>query len=200
MPRMTEVELKEIIAKAHAKLSMTMTEEAVDLAVLLSQGLPHYTHLIGLNASKVSVNGGRRNVTLDDVHEGIKTAVKETKQTIRAKYQQAVQSQRKDAIFAQVLLACALADVDELGFFISADVREPLSSIMGRQYNIPGFSQHLNAFSGDQRGKILEKKGTTRRFRFRFENPLFQPYIIMKGLADDMLDGDLRELLEHKRR
>ena len=103
MPRMTEPELEEIITKAHQKLGMTMDVEAMSLTVLLSQGLPHYTHLISLNASKASVTKGRLNVTIDDVHEGIKTAVKETKQTIRAKYQQAVQSQHKDAIFSQVL-------------------------------------------------------------------------------------------------
>jgi hypothetical protein len=58
----------------------------------------------------------------------------------------------------------------------------------------------INAFSETQRGGVLEKNGTSRRFRFRFDNPLLQPYVIMKGLADDMLDGELRQLLERKRR
>ena len=202
MPRMSSFELKEIITKSHDRISFTVTidDDAMDMIVLLSQGLPHYTHLLGLNATKTTVSQGRHNVTLGDVHAGIKASLTETKQTIRNKYQQAVSSQRKDTIFGEVLLACALAEVDELGFFISANVREPLSKITKKQYDIPGFSQHLNAFSSPDRGNILEKRGTTRRFRFRFENPLLQPYIIMRGLMDGLLEGELQKLLEKSRR
>ncbi|MFQ5771799.1 MAG: AAA family ATPase [bacterium] len=200
MPRMSSCELKEIVTKAHGKINATIDDNAMGLVVLLSQGLPHYTHLLGQNATKASIHNGRLNVTLDDVHSGIESSLTETKQTIRNIYQQAISSQRSDTIFKEVLLACALAEVDELGYFISASVREPLSQIMGRQYDIPGFSQHLNAFSEAGRGNILEKKGTIRRFRFRFRNPLLQPYIIMRGLSDGLLAGELRKLLETKRR
>jgi hypothetical protein len=202
MPRMSSAELKEIVTKAHAKLSfpMSIADDALDLMVLLSQGLPHYTHLLGLNATKKAVSQDRSVVTLADLHDGLEESLNDTKQTIRNKYQQAVSSQRQDSLYKEVLLACALAEVDDLGFFISASVRDPLSQIAGKQYDIPGFSQHLNAFSSPERGSILEKRGTSRRFRFRFENPLFQPYVIMRGLKDGLLGGDLRHLLEKSRR
>ena len=37
----------------------------------------------------------------------------------------------------------------------------------------------------------LEKKGTPRRFRFRFRNPLLRPFIIMKGMMDERITGNL---------
>lgn len=202
MPRMSSTELREIVSKAHSKLSVPMAidSDALDLIVLLSQGLPHYTHLLGMHATKVAIKQGRSSVNLSDFHDGLEASLSETKQTIRSAYQQAISSQRQDTLFKEVLLACALADVDDLGFFISANVREPLSRITGKQYDIPGFSQHLNAFSSQDRGSILEKRGTTRRFRFRFENPLLQPYVIMRGLKDGLLEGELRQLLENSRR
>ncbi len=35
---------------------------------------------------------------------------------------------------------------------------------------------------------MLQKKGSTRRFRYRFVNPLLQPYVIMKGLSEDLIE------------
>lgn len=200
MPRMNADELKEIISRAHQRLGMTMEHDARDLIVLLSQGLPHYTHLVALHATKSAIHDLRRTVAMTDLHSGLESALENTQQSVMQAYRKATASQRKDTIFEEVLLACALADVDELGYFVSADVREPLSKIMGRPYDIPGFSQHLNKFSDEERGNVLQKTGTTRRFRFRFTNPLLQPYVVMRGLKAGTLKGDLMQLLERKRR
>jgi hypothetical protein len=54
------------------------------------------------------------------------------------------------------------------------------------------------AFFLDASRPVLEKAGTSRRFRCSFKNPLLQPYIIMRGLADTMLEGELLELLRAK--
>jgi hypothetical protein len=72
--------------------------------------------------------------------------------------------------------------------FAAADVRDPLSMIMGKPYDIPAFAQHLNDLSDSARGPVLQKKGSTRRFRYRFINPLLQPYVIMKGLSEGLIE------------
>ena len=48
LPRMAISELQEILDKASAPLEITFSKEASDLIVHISQGLPHYTHLLGL--------------------------------------------------------------------------------------------------------------------------------------------------------
>ena len=90
-------------------------------------------------------------------------------------------------MYKQVLLACALAVSDEIGSFAAVDVREPLSRIMGRRYEIPAFSQHLNAFSESSRGPVLQRMGSSRRFRFRFVNPLMQPFVIIEGIKKALI-------------
>lgn len=195
MPRMTTDELEEIISKAMDALEMTMNRNAIDLIVLLSQGLPHYTHVLGKSATIKSLEAQRWDIVIDDVHASIDSAITDTHQKIQASYQTATTSPRKDTLFKQVLLACALAEGDHMGYFASSDVREPLSKIMGRRYEIPNFSQHLDKFCSDDRGKVLEKIGTQRRFRFRFANPLLQPFVIMRGISDGMLTGDWSKLL-----
>ncbi|MSU79504.1 MAG: AAA family ATPase [Gemmataceae bacterium] len=212
MPRMNNEELKEIIQKAMQELGTTIEAEALELIVAISQGLPHYTHLIGRESVSNAIKAKRLNSKIDDVKAGVNTAVQNTKGTLLDTYQAATRGQRKGTLFQHVLLACALAEVDDQGFFISAAVRNPLTRIMKTvssrnptdsikiDYDISGFSQHLDKFSSDPtRGPVLEKAGTARKFRFRFLNPLLQPYVIMRGVSDGFLDGELLELLRSKK-
>ncbi len=198
MRRMTGEELAEILTKATSELEMRMEEKAARLVILLSQGLPHYTHLLGMSACRAAIDDGRLRVTVADVEQGIRNCLEDAQQSVRRAYQVATASPRKDSLFKYVLLACALAPVDELGFFAAGDLREPLSEIMGKRYEIPGYSQHLEKFSSHDRGNVLEKTGTRRRFRFRFRNPLLQPYVIMRGLAEETLRGDALKRLQEK--
>jgi Cdc6-like AAA superfamily ATPase len=196
MPPMDRDELRDILNKAMTALGMKMNDDAGDLIVFLSQGLPHYAHLLGQESSFKALSAGRSIITTKDVNGAITEALQKSQQTIRNDYLKAAEGQRKGTLFPEVLLACALADVDELGYFSSANVRGPLCGITGEEYDIPNFSQHLDKFSTDSsRGPVLEKWGTRRRFRFRFRNPLLRPFIIMKGLADGKISGNLLEQL-----
>jgi hypothetical protein len=90
-----------------------------------------------------------------------------------------------------VLLACALAKNDDLGRFIPSDVLGPLQSVLGRSIKIANFFPHIEAFCGTERGSIIEKKGVPKAYKYRFKEPKMQPYVIMKGVADDLIDHDL---------
>jgi Cdc6-like AAA superfamily ATPase len=191
MPPMDRAELQDILNKAMTALGMAMDELASDFIVSLSQGLPHYTHLLGQEATYKAIEAGQLNITLDHVTGAIREALQNTLESIRNNYQKAAEGQRKGTLFPDVLLACALAKVDDAGYFSSTDVREPLRQITGQDYDIPNFSQHLDKFSSDpSRGPVLEKWGTSRRFRFRL-----RPYIVMKGMLDGKIGGSLLEQL-----
>jgi hypothetical protein len=50
------------------------------------------------------------------------------------------------------------------------------------RYEIPAFAAHLKDFSSDgPRGGVLKRIGTTRRFRYRFRDPLMPTYVLMRG-------------------
>jgi hypothetical protein len=202
MPRMASQELREILDKASGTLHMIFDPHVETLILLLSNGLPHYTHLLGYESAVVAIENRNVNVEMGHLDRGIERALVRQQEAIGALYRKATDSPRKDTLFKEVLLACALAEVDTAGFFRSADVREPLYEITGKNYEIPGFSQHLDKFSGSDstRGPVLEKSGTARRFRFRFINPLLQPYVIMKGIAEKLISQDLLITLMTKTR
>jgi hypothetical protein len=191
MPRMSPPELHQIIEKGLTAAQMTIEAEAKSKISALSQGLPHYTHLLALYASQRAAGSGRTHVAVEDVRAAIDTALARAQQSIISAYHKATNSPREN-LYPQVLLSCALAQVDPLGYFAAVDVRGPLSGIMGRPYEIPAFSQHLNAFCEAARGPVLQRIGTTRRFRFRFENPLMQPFVVMDGIRKGLITDELR--------
>jgi len=195
MPRMSNSELKEIIDKGLKSLDMSIDDAAKNYITLISQGLPHYTHLLALHSVRQAIDKKVKTITLNHVESAISRALEQAQQTILSTYHKALMSARKDTIFAQVLLACALTRTDDLGFFAAADVRRPLSKIMRKNYEIPGFSRHLNAFCEPERGPILFKIGKIRRYRFRFVNPLMQPFVVMQGFANKLIDRPLLESL-----
>lgn len=193
MPRMSKEEIEEIVNKGLSRLGMHIAPEALNHIVVLAQGLPHYAHLLALHASRAALDRESRNVDVKALDVAIRKAIEEAQQSIRTAWHKAVQSPRKDNLFSDVLLACALATTDDLGTFAAQDVRTPMREITSKTYDIPSFAQHLNEFSSDKRGNILKKLGSTRRFRFRFVNPLMPPFVIMRGFAEGKIKSSLLE-------
>lgn len=183
MPRMSDDELVQIVTSGLSAASMSIEQGALEQIIRLSQGLPHYTHLLALYAGRKANDSGRSSVTKDDVEAAIAKGVEKAQESIKSLHYKATISPRKDNLYSQVLLACALAPQDRRGFFAAADIRDPMSMIMNKVYQIPAFSQHLNDFCDAKRGPILERHGAARRYRFRFVNPLMQPYVIMFSLS-----------------
>jgi len=188
MPRMTTTELCEILTKGGTRAGVTLKGDAMLDIAALSEGLPHYTHLLGLHASRAAVQDDRTEVTAQDVRNAIPQAV--DRHTIMSDYQRATRSARKDALFAEVLLACALAPKNKLGFFTSGDIRDPLEVIAGRRIEIPAFSNHLSQFLEPERGSVLEREGSSRRYFYRFSDPIFQPYVLLSGLSEELITDD----------
>ena len=181
LPRMPESELKQIIERGLARLEMEIDAIALSKIAKLSLGLPHYTHLISLHSVRQALDRQKRTVDSSSVDLGISSALRGAQQSLVDRYTLAVSSAQRKHLYKEVLMACARAPVDASGYFTPAAVSEPLSVIMGKPYDVPSYVRHLNEFSEDKRGRILQKVGAMRSFRFRFANPLMQPYVLMKS-------------------
>ncbi len=62
MPRMENAELQEILEKAAEQLEVTFSDKATRAIVGLSQGLPHYTHLLGRESVRKAARQGHLSV------------------------------------------------------------------------------------------------------------------------------------------
>jgi Cdc6-like AAA superfamily ATPase len=193
MPRMRIEELGAIVTKGCKQADIAAKQDAIGDIAALSEGLPHYTHLLALHAALRTVQEDRGEITGSDVQQAIPKAV--NRHTILSDYQRATRSARKDALFSEVLLACALAPKNQLGLFTSGSIRDPLEVIAGRRIEIPAFSNHLSQFLEPERGAVLQREGSSRRYFYRFADPIFQPYVILAGLSRGLItDDQLRKL------
>lgn len=191
MPRMSRDELSEIIDNGVQALHMTVESEARTRVARLSEGLPYYTHLLSLHAAQRAVTDDRSDIQITDVLSAIRVSLQKAQHSVRSAYQIATRSPRTESLFEQVLLACALAPKDDLGYFTPSGIRHPMSRIMGKPYQISAFARHLGEFNDVGRGAVLQKVGQPRRYFYRFENPLLQPFVILNGLERNLVSEEV---------
>jgi Cdc6-like AAA superfamily ATPase len=201
MPRMSQDELAEIILSRYKKCAMAADDEALWKMTFLARGIPYYAHLLGMHAARTAIHRKSRKVDNSCVDEAQIAAVAELDASIKDRYFAAVRSQRgEDTLFAPVLLACALAKTDELGAFQQAAVTDPLNRIVpGKNYKPTTFAFHMNAFCEEQRKQVLEKFGEPRNQRYRFTDPAMPPFIVVKGLADGLIDDEIAQVYASRR-
>jgi Cdc6-like AAA superfamily ATPase len=201
MPRMSQDELGDIIAKRYKKLGITASADVLWKITFLSRGLPYYTHMLAMYAARNAVGRKHKAVTETDLDQAMKIALGDIDQMIRERYLGATVSQRpNDTLYEPVLLACALAVSDELGRFQQAAVTTPLNKIVsGKNYAPATFAFHMNAFCTPQRQNVLERLGEARNYRYRFSDPMMQPFVILKGLHDGRITDEIADIFATKR-
>ena len=186
MPRMSVPELTEIVRRGLELLTMDIEAQAADLIAYLSQGFPHFTHLLAQAAARAAIQAHRPLVTVQDVNDATARVSGRIEMWIQDAYEKATASAH-DSIYPQVLLASALARNDDRGYFAPADVREPMTGIMGKSYEIPSFIRQLNALADPERGPVLVRTGAERKHRYRFVEPQMEPYVIMRSMGEGLL-------------
>ena len=88
------------------------------------------------------------------------------------------------------LLAAALAEDDEFGFFGTSDAAVQLEQVgdTADRDELPAALDRLANELG-----ILQAREAADGRRYRFANPLLPPYVVMRGLADGLVSTrDLR--------
>jgi energy-coupling factor transporter ATP-binding protein EcfA2 len=164
------------------------SEDALTVVATLSRGMPHYAHLLAQQACIVALQEGEQTVGRDHVLNGTKRALAGIEQYVLSAYVKATTSSHKNALYRDVLTASAITPTDRLGFFPPGEVRKPLNSIVGRNIQMGTYMKHLNEFCTPGRGDVLQRQGDAWKCRFRFRDPLMQPYVVIQALGDGKLD------------
>jgi Cdc6-like AAA superfamily ATPase len=196
MPRMSQAELGDILDKGFGSVNLEVDSSARIRMVRMAEGLPHFTHLLGLHSGQHAVRDDRENVEPTDVDRAVSESVQT--HSILSEYLRATESPQPEHLFEEVVLACAFAPRNALGYFRARDVREPLNRIMDRtDMSIPRYQRHLNELAGVGR-LMLQKEGQPRHYIYRFRNPLLQPFVKMAMLAKDRITEELRQELQER--
>ena len=187
MPRMSDGEIGLIIREGLSDLGITIPEQLLPHICSLAQGLPASAHRIGLQLAYRMIETRGFVVTREDIDAALDAAIDRMPQSHFMDWQEATQGTPGASLFENVLIASALAPRNEQGWFQGNDILEPLRVLTDNAQHQPlAYSQHLHRLS-TQRGKVLDRSKAKGRWQFRFRNPSFQSYVIMRGLSSGRL-------------
>ena len=184
---MTAHELAGIIRRGFASARLDF-EPGLDFRIAqMSQGYPHYTHLLGLWSGVHALRRGGDTVNGEDLSMAIPDSIRNAAGGIRLEYDRATDSTQPNNLFKEVLLACAMADKDVRGRFSLSAAREPLQEILGRPIKPVSYQRHLAAFCEADRGPVLIRTGRRRNYRWQFANPQLVPFVRLQGINDGFI-------------
>lgn len=186
MPRMSAAEIDRLVDNGLSNVGMTIDPEAKNLIQKLSQGLPHYAHLLGMHSALAAAATDSMHITTENTRSALRKALKYAQQSIADDYERATTSS-EETLYRWVLLACALAETDKYGYFTASDVVPPMNSIMKKEFPLNMFSKHLNAFCEPKHGPALHRTATARGYKYKFKNAIMQPYVLLKGIEARVL-------------
>jgi len=168
------------------RLTTEIDAAAREELVRFSQDVPYIAHLLALHSCRAALTSGSKFVSAQSVQQGMNRSLDQGQQSIKASYHEATRGGQTGNLYKEVLLACALAKVDDLRYFTAAAVREPLSLIANRNFEISNFARHLKDLSEAAGGRILQRVGETHGTRYRISNPILRPYIVMRSVKDNI--------------
>lgn len=158
MPRMARDELAEVARGGIEAAQMTIEAPAVDRVTALSQGLPHFTHLLTQLAAQAALAERHADVGTPEVEFAVERAVQRAQQSVTEAYLRA-------EVAGPALLAAALAEDDEFGYFAGVEGLEQLAEL-----------------------GVLERRDSAEGPRYRFTNPLLPPYVVMRSVAAGVVE------------
>lgn len=195
MPRMTKDEMQDVMEGRFRRLGMTIEGNAKWKAIHLIKGLPAFAHSIGKEAALKAISESRLKIGVPDVDHAMDAVIQSNQDSLKQNYEKATHSNQARARYKQILMACAMAIPDEIGFFTPKQVAAPLSEIFKKQTSVEYFNDNLRQLTEEKRGSVLQRDGSSRIFRYRFKNPAMQPYVLMKGVREGLLSEDAMNAL-----
>jgi hypothetical protein len=188
MPRMSRQEIAGVAVRGFDELDMTADRDSMEFISTVPRGLPHYAHLLAQEGARQALIDRRSDIVGTHLIEGLRVGLGKVDHTLNYSYEEATYSPVPSK-YADVLLACALVEPDQHGYFSPSQVVEPFARVTGRAAKIPDFNDHL-AQMCSARGEILARTGGERRRRYRFSDPLMEPYVLLRGLDDGRVSFD----------
>lgn len=191
MPRLNDMEIQTIVIHGLGIVDLAIGDSMLTRVARLSQGLPHYAHLLGKCLGRRAILDGRTKIACDHWRSALEEALTQSEQAITDLYSEAVTT-AKPSMLPKLLLACALAEKDEKGYFRPIDAGRNLERLEGRSFEMASYTGNLANLTKPERGPALQSREFgDRRKRYRFANPLLQPYTLMRAVRDGHIDDKM---------
>jgi AAA ATPase domain len=186
MPRMNRGEIESILDKGLAKLGMSIDANGRGFIRIVPRGLPQYAHMLAQEGARQALLNDQTTITISHVVRGMQSSFRKLDRSLKSAFDKATYTGR-DSNYADVLYACAWGTPDEEGYFSPKSIEARYSMIVGKPRHVGHYNPHLVALS-EGRGEILSRKGPQRARRYRFSDPLMEPYVLFRGIFEGRID------------
>lgn len=175
LDRMTDYEIKEIFVSGMKKLNIDVSDQVSEIVVDISNGYPHFTHLIGLKCAEEAVTSGLTKLIKEVLITSLDKAVKDAEGMMKRLYDNATQntSPTKTKNIKNILKACSASAHDD---FCLDDITTRLKEY-GNELSNSTVSNYMREFT-DSNGESIFCRIT--RGVYRFNDPRMLSYIKMK--------------------
>jgi Cdc6-like AAA superfamily ATPase len=180
LPKMSDPELLQIIQNGLKLIGLTMSPLIEHQILQLSQGYPHYTHLLTKYASKAAILNDNSEISLDHFDKALDEAILNANESVRNLFQKAVITTKGTTTFEDVVYASSIVKLDEHNTFRAKDLENPLNRITNRRIVLQSYIYHLGKLCQEERGKIYTKIGRPKQSRYRFRDPMLKAYALLK--------------------
>jgi hypothetical protein len=184
--RMIESDLMESIQMRLDLVGIGIDDSAKRAVARISRGLPFFANKIAQSACLSTLRTGTRRIESDQVRQSIRSVVCDLEELF-SDGDGEVLAHARGGIFAEVIMASALSETDEDGYFSAAAVEAPLSRLLGRAVSPFGFQRHLADLASEKRGRLLVRRGEPGTYRYRFRDALMQPFLVMQALCSGVI-------------
>ena len=184
---MSNHELEQIVKGGLKLLNFKIDNSVLEKIIKFSNGFPHYTHLLSKYSAKRAIITKSEVINENHFKDAIDGAIENAQESVRSAYQMAVITGRETTKFEFVLWACAMVKEDEHGTFKATDLMEPMFNLTGKRHALQSYSYHLGKLCQEEKGKVLNKIGKAKQYRYRFNNPLLKSYIKLKLYKNNLL-------------
>ncbi|KMP10615.1 hypothetical protein UR09_05500 [Candidatus Nitromaritima sp. SCGC AAA799-A02] len=181
MPRMDDSEIKEILETRWKQLGVSYDEGVIQIITKTVKGLPYYAHLLGMHFTQYYATTDAKQIDKECLFPAIINAVKDSHQSIQDEYTLATEGTKRTP-YPKILFACAETIKNEYGCFTQTDIAQKLSEIEGKEITVASIHRNIKQLCEAKRGKVLERIQSGAGVKYRFKNPLLEPFIIMKNM------------------
>ncbi|MCJ7544889.1 MAG: hypothetical protein MUP47_10085 [Phycisphaerae bacterium] len=180
LPTMNDEEIQSIVANGCALLGIKVSEDVLREVAMLSNGFPHYAHLLGLHAAKACLKESRTTLDLPTFHAGCTFAVEDAIEKYRDLFAKATTTTRQSR-YPRILCACAYAKHNDRGVFQAGNVVDAMKSVFGDDVTIPSLVPALGSFCSESGGQVLTGVQVRGRMHYKFTDPMMRPFLRMRA-------------------
>ncbi len=180
LPLMSDDEAADMLLRNLSYLKLNIEDAVLSKIIDTASGFPNYLHLMAKYAAKAAIEEDKDLITGTHFHQAVIKSIENSDYTIKKTYSKAVQSKTAKNQFADVLLACALAETDEYNSFDTGEVLEKYNRITGKEHKKESIHYNLGMLCKKERAEILTKKRQASTTKYKFSKPLLKAFVKLK--------------------